>query len=124
MAVLRPIYTAAVVLGLCGCGSDCLALAHQYADEKDNALACDPGSAADQCGDSLPVVDYLVNGQQMSLDGLGSCLHSFNPARDGKLKQILSEYKAAGCRILDLPLCPGVFDRCYVNELGKGVCFQ
>ncbi len=124
MAVLKLTYTAPIIFGLCACGTDCLDLAQQYADEVPNALACDPNSTADQCGDSEPTVDYLVSGQQMTLDGLGSCRHSMNPARDGKLKQNLSEFNAAGCKLVQAPLCPGVFDRCYVNELGKGVCFQ
>ncbi len=75
---------SAAVVGLCGCGSDCLHLAQEYADEVPND----------------------------------------NPARDGRLKEIYSEYMAAGCKLVVAPICPGVFDRCYLNEDGKGVCFQ
>jgi hypothetical protein len=106
------------------CGSDvCLQLAQQYADELPNALACDPNSNTDQCGDAIFTADYLANGQQMTLDGLSTCLHSANPANDAKLKDILSQFQGAGCKPLAAPVCPQVVDRCYVNDQGKGVCF-
>ena len=102
---------------------DCLTLAQEYADQIPIALSCDPNSTADQCSDWINTADYLVNGQQMTLDGLGSCMHSANPAHDARLKEILLEYSAS-CNFVVAPLCPGVFDRCYLNDADAGVCFQ
>lgn len=124
MHARKYVSVALVVLGLGGCGTDCLDLAQQYAREIPNALACDPSSSASQCGDSLPVVDIAISEQHMTVNGIGTCMHSANPARDGKLKQILSDYNSAGCPFTRAPLCPGVFDRCYVNNEGKGTCFE
>ena len=106
------------------CGTNCLALAADYANELPNALSCDPTSSADQCRDSINVVFYQESpAGRDSLQGLGSCLHSANPQRDMRLKEIFSEYQRGGCQIRAAYLCPRVENRCYVGSEGKGKCY-
>lgn len=122
----RAVAACALTLALfhSACGTNCLALAADYANELPNALSCDPTSSADQCSDSINVVFYIESSAgQDSLQGLGSCLHSANPQRDMRLNKIFSEYQRGGCQIRVAPLCPRVIDCCIVGSDGKGKCF-
>ena|SRR5438067_1344505 len=110
-------------LARCG-GQDCLSLAQEYAKEMPAALQCDLTASTDQCGAGRPVVDYVLDGGTMTIDGLGSCLHSMNPSRTGKLDQILAHFYSNGCKLLPLPVCPAVVDRCYLNNQNMAVCWQ
>jgi len=114
----------ALGLGVAGCGTDCLSIAREYAQAKGYALSCDINAAADQCSARRPVVDYVQNGTQLTIDGLGSCTHAVNPAHLAELDSILGRYYQHGCKLLPLPVCQTVVDRCYVDPQGQPVCWE
>ena len=121
-AMSRTLGFMTVMFGLCSCDDTCLSLAKDYAAELPNARMCDPNSSASQCDDKVNTVDYEVSGQDMTLTGLGVCKVSANPTKDGKLKQILSNYTSAGCELKVAPCpAPGA-GQCEMNADGSGTC--
>jgi hypothetical protein len=117
---------AAATLGFaaaCGSSNPCLSLAQSYADELPNALTCDT-TEAEPCAAARNVVQYEQNGTQLTLEGLGTCLHSVNAAGTSKLDTILAAYQQAGCSFLPAPICTTPKDRCVQSADGKTfTCF-
>jgi len=123
MRRFRFVLAFATLSFLVGCGQDCSGLAQRYAAELPKALSCDPAVPVTQCGVARPVVSYVQEGQNLRLEGLGSCMHSMNPAHTATLDKVLADFYDNGCKLLPLPVCTDVVDRCYVNGQGIATCY-
>jgi hypothetical protein len=105
----RLLLTLSAVLAFCpACGSqspDCTSLLNNFANAAHASLLCDP-TAANPCGDSGPVVVYLVSGSTTTLESVaGNCTHSMATGKGPALNSLFNEYKSAGCAVKDVPFC-------------------
>ena len=117
---LRALALCAALLAWgCGTSQTCLDIVKEYAQEKDNALVCDPASA-DPCSDQAPVVISGIEADGgLSVEGLASnCNHAINPARSAKLHEILGHFQASGCVAQPVPGCQAVVNRCIQGATG------
>lgn len=104
---LRPVLLAGLalmILPACGTTS-CQELVTQYANEEENAQACDP-TVPNSCTVQLPIPFGIPEGGNTLWEGLASdCNSAFNPAHSAHLQAIYSQFLAQGCKAEAIPAC-------------------